>query len=354
MKLINDAGLYQLIFYGKDAVDINLKNVAYFIKTCKSNGMTETDIRKQCHGTDIIEMLYIGVAFPMTIDNEDIINKCLFNAVLSVTMLDRYAKYHIIQVPFKKLIFSPSAVFYCEVLKNECMKHFYMHIGIELNLFYYQGVTAHILNATDEMVKYEIMCKCTNYDTMDREHLFHNCSINEKYATQNNTTPDIIKWSSKLSNWHMQKQYFLQDITKQSDQNQMTKIELPFQRLSKGLFITYPNVDDIVGITLLLNERIQYIQFNRFLIKMQCNIIDEQTLYLPFNLDKNYSNTVNTSFEGGISFCRFTKIELFLKLKMPLLSMSITITTNGPTFKFKQIQETHTHTINLEWSDWDW
>ena len=90
------------------------------------------------------------------------------------------------------------------------------------------------------------------------------------------------------------------DINDQNKKTNIYNVYLPFSNISKGLFVECDNVDNINNIILKMDEH-ERLNYNKILLKLKCQKISNNLLYIPFN-KKSYKENTSESYEGGINF----------------------------------------------------
>jgi hypothetical protein len=97
---------------------------------------------------------------------------------------------------------------------------------------------------------------------------------------------------------------------------------LPFEGISKGVFIECEHINSLRTIELTFNERERF-KLDRFLIRIKCKKINNNLLYFPFNDCKEYIDRTMRTFIGSPNLSRFDRYGITLTFEESVQNISI-------------------------------
>lgn len=178
-------------------------------------------------------------------------------------------------------------------------------IGLGLHEVRFRFITEENLplnNFTQQFSTFGIVGKLTYLDTEDRRQLSQS---NLEHTIQQVSYLDVVPART--------------DLTQVSD---TYKFLIPFDGPSKGFFIQCANASSIDKINLQLNGIDRY-NYNKFLIKTKCKLISNTLLYVPFNIEKSWSDITAQSFIGSTNLSRIDSTIITIKLDTPIANLRL-------------------------------
>lgn len=221
---------------------------------------------------------FLEITFLNNLINQNEINKILNDVYLTM----KVNGICIFNIPLKFLLHFNKF----EIYKNK----FYLDLSFDLFIeeilipkSHYLYFIFELINVNNDIVSCNLIMRIT--------HCF---------SFINNTRKNILQYLSSVQ---------LNDINGRN----YFEYKLPFNGIIKGLFIECDNINNINNLILTLNDNIN-IQYNHFLIKINCIKISDKLLYYPFNSQKKFNDLSNISFEGSINFNKIQNIKIIVNL----------------------------------------
>jgi hypothetical protein len=287
-------GLTQIIAIGSHNASFNLRNVAYEYHTFESNGLQPLIIRREA---DLATLEYLELSFNNPERNNlDDIKKLVLKMVIGGTLIQQFPLSLLINLNEPIICDGKMYINLCSnILFGDIKLIGLQHHDVIVEFINDNGVTC--------VSNYGIVSKLTYVDVEERRQIAQN-----SYEV------------------FIQQISFINIMTDSNDTSQTSNIYelnyLPFSHISKGFFIECNNVDNLNNINLKFNQQERF-NLNRFLIRTKCKKINENTLYFPFNYDKEYSDRTINSYEGSPNLSRVENINLKLTFDTPINNVKI-------------------------------
>jgi hypothetical protein len=111
------------------------------------------------------------------------------------------------------------------------------------------------------------------------------------------------------------------------------KIDLPFKKLSQGLFINLP-LNIVSNISIIGNGTHEIYNYDKYILSMVAKSLSPDTFSMPFNIYDAYSIYDFNSYKNGLLLSRVDKVTMTIETTVPVKDITLS-SMNANVYHYK-------------------